>query len=101
MASDALVMPSRTGWPLAGSPPAASARVVRRREVEAVDELARQEVGVARLGDRDLAQHLASDDLDVLVVDVDALAAVDVLDLLDDVAKRLVRALEVRAGRAG
>jgi len=34
-----------------------------------------------RLRDLDLAQHLANDHLDVLVVDLHALQAVDVLDL--------------------
>jgi hypothetical protein len=38
-----------------------------------------------RLGDAHLAHHLADDDLDVLVVDGHALAAVDLLDLLDQV----------------
>ena len=41
---------------------------------------------VARLVDADLAEHLADDDLDVLVVDRDALAPVDLLDFLDQVA---------------
>ena len=35
--------------------------------------------------DADLAEHLGDDDLDVLVVDLDALAAVDVLDFADEV----------------
>src|SRR6185295_19507866 len=46
----------------------------------------RQQLAVARLVDADLAQHLANDDLDVLVVDGHALASVDLLDLLDQVA---------------
>ena len=60
--------------------------VVVLLELEAVDELGRQQIDVARLVDADLAQHLADDDLDVLVVDRDALAPVDLLDLLDEVA---------------
>ena len=60
--------------------------VVRLLEVEAVDELGREEVRVARLVDADLAEHLPDDDLDVLVVDRDALAPVDLLDFLDQVA---------------
>ena len=59
-------------------------------ELVAIDLGARQEPGAARIGDRHLAQHLARDDLDVLVVDVDALGRVDVLDLVDDVAQRRV-----------
>jgi len=55
-------------------------------ELEAVEELHRQELGVTGLLDADLAEHLADDDLDVLVVDGDALAAVDPLHLGDHVA---------------
>src|SRR4051794_9888809 len=51
----------------------------------AVDELPGQEVRVALLVDPDLLEHLAHDQLDVLVVDVDALGLVDLLDLLDQV----------------
>src|SRR4029079_10440397 len=54
-------------------------------EIEAVYELERALRGVARLVDADLAEHLPNDDLDVLVVDGHALAAVDALDLLDEV----------------
>ena len=36
--------------------------------------------------DPDLAEHLGDDDLQVLVVDLDALGAVDVLDLAEQVA---------------
>ena len=60
--------------------------VVGLLEVEPVDQLGRQEVDVARLVDADLAEHLPDDDLDVLVVDRHALAAVDLLDFLDQVA---------------
>ena len=60
--------------------------VVRLLEVEAVDELGRQLLAVARLVDPDLLEHLADDDLDVLVVDRDALAPVDPLDLPHQVA---------------
>ena len=51
-----------------------------------VGQNAWEEVDVARLVDAHLAQHLAHDDLDVLVVDRHALAAVDLLDFLDQVA---------------
>src|SRR3546814_730389 len=47
--------------------------------------LAVQEAAVALVGDLDLAQHLANDHLDVLVVDLHALQAVDVLDLLGQI----------------
>src|SRR4051812_48974048 len=59
--------------------------VVGRRNLVAVGELAGQVVGVALLLDADLAHHLAHDQLDVLVVDVDALRLVDLLDLVDEV----------------
>src|SRR5690606_31056085 len=54
-------------------------------ELELVDDRARQEPGVADTVDADLAEHLRDDDLQVLVVDLDALAAVDVLDLPEQV----------------
>ena len=60
--------------------------VVDVLELEAVDELEGQLLGVTGLVDAHLAQHLAHDDLDVLVVDGHALAAVHALDLLDEVA---------------
>src|SRR3954452_8483896 len=60
--------------------------VVGLLEIEAVDQLGRQLLQVARLVDPDLLEHLADDDLDVLVVDRDALAAVDALDLADEIA---------------
>src|SRR3990167_3137847 len=47
--------------------------------------IALDEGGVTRLGHFDLAQHLAQDGLDVLVVDLHALQAVNVLNLVDDV----------------
>src|SRR3954471_15335958 len=60
-------------------------RVVDLPELVAVDELPRQEVRVALLVDPDLLEHLADDQLDVLVVDVHALGLVDLLHLLDEV----------------
>jgi hypothetical protein len=61
-------------------------------EAEAVDLLVDQEVGVADLLDLHRAHHLADDDLDVLVVDGHALRAVDLLDLVDQVALQLLLA---------
>src|SRR5436190_2597624 len=58
---------------------------VRRRDLVAIGELARQVIRVALLLDADLAHHLTHDQLDVLVVDVDALRLVDLLDLVDEV----------------
>ena len=50
-----------------------------------------QELGVAHVLDLHPPHHLPDDDLDVLVVDVDALQPVDLLDLVDEV--RLQRLL--------
>ena len=46
-------------------------------KLEDVDQAAGQHIGVARVLDLDLAEHLADDDLDVLIGDIDALQAVD------------------------
>ena len=54
-------------------------------EFELVDHAAFEQAGVAARLDADLAQHLRDDDLDVFVVDVDTLAAVDVLDFTAEV----------------
>ena len=86
--SEALVTPRSTGWAVAGSPPSARTLGVLALELEAVDELAGQQAGVAGGVDRHAAEHLADDDLDVLVVDGHALGLVDLLDLLDEVHLR-------------
>ena len=54
-------------------------------ELELVHHAAGQQGGVADRLDADLAQHLGDDDLDVLVVDLHPLAAVDVLDFAGEV----------------
>src|SRR5690606_16718289 len=54
-------------------------------DVEALDGLAREVVAVAAVDDLDVLKHLAHDDLDVLVVHAHALAAVHLLDLVDQV----------------
>src|SRR5215217_8928623 len=53
---------------------------------KAVGDLLGQQLRVAGVVHDHLAQHLAYDDLDVLVVDVHALGAVDLLYLIDQVA---------------
>ncbi len=85
MFSDALVMPEDDVLELRRLAALVDDRVVDLRELEAVDELPRQVVGVALLVDAHLLEHLAHDQLDVLVVDVHALGLVDLLDLLDEV----------------
>ena len=84
--SDALVTPSSTVSAVAGSPPSARTRLL----ISSNSNLSTSSNGscsaVARLVDAHLAQHLPDDDLDVLVVDGHALAAVHALDFLDEVA---------------
>jgi hypothetical protein len=83
VASDALVMPSSSGSYSAGCLSSALHALVLLDQRRLVDLLAAQQARVAGVGDLDLAQHLADDHLDVLVVDLHALQPVDVLDLLD------------------
>ena len=52
---------------------------------EAVDLFLEQEFGIADFLDLDPAKHLANDHLDVLIVDVHALQAIDFLDLVHEV----------------
>src|SRR6185437_5159719 len=61
-------------------------------EVELVHLLVHQEFGVADVLDPHPAHHLADNHLDVLVVDVDALEAVHLLDLVDQVVLQLLLA---------
>ena len=62
--------------------------------LQPVDELTGQQVGVAVVDDGDLAQHLANDDLDVLVVDRHTLRAVDALHTVDEVLLHRAHALD-------
>src|SRR5207247_9622096 len=50
---------------------------------------------MARVGDADLAEHLADDDLDVFVVNGDALQAIDFLDFVDQMFLQFLRAADV------
>src|SRR3569623_657236 len=61
-----------------------------------VDLFALEQAGVAGVGHFDFAQHLANDDLDVLVVDLHALQTVDVLHLGDDVVGERLDAQETQ-----
>ena len=83
--SDAFVIPRMSSSAWAASPPASITALLIALVLVAVDELAGQQLGVALLVDADLLHHLAHDQLDVLVVDVDALGLVDLLDLADEV----------------
>src|SRR4029078_9357801 len=61
-----------------------------------LDLLVDEEVRVADVLDAHAAQHLTNDDLDVLVVDGDALEAVDLLDLVDEIRRELLLALDAQ-----
>ena len=75
-------------------PPSAIDHGVGILEVDPVDLLALEEVGVAGVVDLDLLQHLPDDHLDMLVVDRHALQPVDLLDLVDEVVGQLLDALD-------
>ena len=92
--SDALVMPSSTGMAVGRLLAVRHQLVVELVEVEPVELLVLEHAGVARIGDLDLLQHLADDHLDVLVVDEHALQPIDLLDLVDEVARQLLHALD-------
>ena len=66
--------------------------VVGVEKFRAFDLLAQDVAAVARVGDLHAAQHLANDHLDVLVVDLHTLQTVDVLNLIDDVARKFLDA---------
>ena len=68
--------------------------IVRLLELEAIDELRREQLGVTRRVHGHLAQHLANDDLDVLVVDRHALGPIHLLDLGHQEALDGVHALD-------
>src|SRR6185437_9838430 len=63
-------------------------------ELDLVDLLARDHVGLALVGDFDLLQHLTDNHLDVLVVDEHALQPVDLLDLVDQIGREFLDALD-------
>jgi hypothetical protein len=63
--------------------------IVFLAEAELVHLLLEEERGVADVFDFHPAHHLADDGFDVLVVDVDALQAVDLLDRIDQVGLRV------------
>ena len=101
VASDAFVMPRMIGSKVACSPFSFFDAGVLALEDDPVDELAGQELRVAVRLDAHLLQHLADDELDVLVVDLDALRLVDLLHLAHEVQLRRRRVPEQRAARPG
>ena len=90
--SEALVMPSKQR-PAGGRAPAVGDdAIVLLAEAELVHLLVEQELGIADVLDLDPAHHLANDRFDVLVVDVDALQAIDLLNGVDQVRLRVLLA---------
>src|SRR5581483_11659604 len=65
-------------------------------EDELIYDLARQEPAVARMPHLALPKHLPDDDLDVLIVDVHALALVDALDLAHQIVLHAARSLQLQ-----
>ena len=90
--SDAFVIPSSSGCAVAGRPPSPDHPLVLLEEAELVHLLVDQELGVADILDLHPPHHLPRDDLDVLVVDVDALQPVDLLDFVHQVLLQLLLA---------
>ena len=68
--------------------------VVRVAEHALVHVLALEELGVARLEHAHLLEHLANDHADVLVVDLHALQAVDLLHFVEQVLLHRARSLD-------
>src|SRR5208282_3111384 len=64
-------------------------------EVQLVYLFAPKELRVTRLGNAHFAEHLAHNDFDVLVVDGDALEAIDLLYFADEVLLQFLRAANV------
>ena len=94
VASDAFVIPSSSGRALAGTPPLSTISAFFSSNARRGHHVAGQELRVARLDDVHLAQHLTRDQLDVLVVDRDALAPVHLLDLVHQVLLEREHALD-------
>jgi hypothetical protein len=83
--SDAFVIPSSSGRPVAGRSAVGDHALVLFHEAEAIDLLLDEELRIAHVLDLHPAHHLPDDHLDVLVVDVHALQPVDLLDLVDEI----------------
>ena len=91
VSSEALVMPSSTGARFRRLAALLDYALVLFLEIELVDLIAPEQRRVARIGDLHLAQHLAHDDLDVLVVNLDALESVNFLHFVDQVLLQILR----------
>ena len=87
--SEALVMPSSSGRPVAGLPPLAIAFSFSSRKRNLSTCCSSRNGRVAHVFHLHPAHHLANDDFDVLVADVHALQAVDFLDFVHQVSLQL------------
>ena len=96
VASEALVMPSSTGCSRADFLPSVFDALVDVQRTPAVQLLTAQQRGLARVQHLGLAQHLADDHLDVLVVDLHTLQPVHVLDLAHQVVGQRLDALQAQ-----
>ena len=94
--SDALVIPSSTGLPVAGRAARFEHAIILLAELEVVDHFFGQEFGVADILDLHPAHHLTNDDFQVLVVDVHALQTVDFLNFVHQVLLQFVFAEHVQ-----
>ena len=90
--SDALVIPRRTGVACAALPPSFDDFKVLRFKLFLVHLFAIEQAGVAWIDDAHFLEHLTHDDLDVLVIDVHALEAVDLLHLVHEVLLQFAHA---------
>ena len=89
--SDALVMPSSSGSSVGRLAALSTTRSFSSSKTLPVDLLARAGTRCRPRPMRTFTHgHLADDDLDVLVVDLDALEPVDLLDLVDQVSQLLL-----------
>ena len=82
---EARVIPRRTGAACSRLAALFDRLAVLLVEHLLVDIFAMEEGRVARIGDAHFLQHLADDDLNVLIVDIDALEAIDLLHLVDEI----------------
>ena len=68
---------------------------VFRFEIESIDLISPQQFRIAWIGDFHFPQHLAHDDLDVLVVNFDPLQAIDFLHFVDQVLLQILRSADL------
>ena len=91
--SDAFVIPSSSGSDVAGFLLLLRPLVLVAERL-LVDVLALEELGLARIDHAHLLQHLAHDHADVLVVDLHALQAIDLLHFVQQVLLHRARPLD-------